>query len=485
MNFKVHLSFLSTISLSIFLLVGIHKGIAQDDPDAISEKIEVPQTVTINNIFIVGNEKTRKNIILREMDLMVGITYDWQEFVDLVIADQKKIYNLQLFTTVEVTPLFTAEEQVEILVSVKERWYILPSIIFNLADRNFSEWWINQNRDFSRVNYGIKLDHNNVGGRNEKLRIIGQLGFTQAIDLNYSIPYIDKNQVHGLSARFTYFTNKTIPVRSAANKQVFFRNEAEDILRKTLNTNLTYTFRGSFYNFHFLTLGFHNTRIHEDVLVQNPNFFVHDDTRLRYFYASYNYRHDNRDNVAYATDGALLNLGLTKYGFFSGDNINETEFSVIASKYTRLNDKFHVVTGISGAAFLSNRQPYTLVRGIGYKPDFIRGYEINVIEGQQVLVHKNSIRFEILNIAFDMSDVMPLEEFSIFPVKAYISGNFDHGYVRDNNRLPENAFLTNKYLAGYGLGLDLVTLYDTVFRFEYSLNNTGAGNFFINVRAPL
>ena len=130
-----------------------------------------PKQVTINNIFIVGNEKTRKNIILREMNLAENMTYNWEEFVALVTADQKKIYNLRLFTTATVTPLFVGEEQVEILVSVKERWYILPSIIFNLADRNFSEWWSNQNRDFSRVNYGIKLDHNNIGGRNEKLRI--------------------------------------------------------------------------------------------------------------------------------------------------------------------------------------------------------------------------------------------------------------------------------------------------------------------------
>jgi outer membrane protein assembly factor BamA len=465
--------------------VGIHNGISQDEPSPTSEETVAPEKVTVNNIFIVGNEKTRRNIILREMDLMQGLTYDWQEFVELVIADQKKIYNLQLFTTVDVTPLFIADEQVEILVSVKERWYILPSIIFNLADRNFSEWWINQGRDFSRVNYGIKLDHNNVGGRNEKLRVIGQLGFTQALDLNYSIPYIDKNQLHGLSAKFTYFTNKTVAVRSVSNKQVFFTNEDEEILRKTINAALTYTFRGSFYNFHFVTVGFHNTRIHEDVLTQNPNFFPHGDPRLKYFYASYFYRHDNRDNVAYATDGTLLNLGLTKYGFFTGDNFDEAELSVIASKYTRLNNKFHVATGISGSAFFSGRQPYTLVRGIGYKPDFIRGYEINVIEGQQLIAHKNSLRYELLNIAFDLSDIMPLEEFSIFPIRAYISANFDHGFVVDNNRLPENAFLTNKYLAGYGLGLDLVALYDTVFRFEYSLNNTGVGNFFINVRAPL
>src|SRR5690606_17302359 len=149
----------------------------------------IPERVTVNQIFIVGNEKTVKNVILREMDIEVGTTYNWNEFNGLVNGDQIKIYNLQLFTTVSITPLFTAEDQVELLVSVKERWYVIPNIIFSLADRNFSEWWINQGRDFSRVNYGLGISHNNVAGRNEKLRVSGQLGFTQAFSLTYIKPY--------------------------------------------------------------------------------------------------------------------------------------------------------------------------------------------------------------------------------------------------------------------------------------------------------
>lgn len=441
--------------------------------------------MTVNQIFIVGNEKTKRNVILREMDIAEGATYSWKTFHELVAGDQIKIYNLQLFTSVTVTPLFTGENQVELLVSVKERWYVLPSIIFSLADRNFSEWWINQGKDLSRVNYGLKLSHNNVGGRNEKLRVAGQLGFTQAFDLTYIKPYIDRKQLHGLSARFSFFTNRNIAIRSVDNKQVFYTNDNEDVLRKNLNTSLTYTYRGSFYNFHYFTFGFSNTSIHEDILVQNPRYFGHNDKRMRFFYTEYSYKHDRRNNVAYATDGELLNVGITRYGLFAHDDVNETEISLMANKYFPLDQKFHFVTGLSAFSYLSPSQPYTLVRGIGYNPNFIRGFEVNVIEGQQAVVHKNSFRYELLNIAYDISAMMPIEEFSHFPIRAYISANFDHGYVNDRNHLPENARLTNTYLYGYGLGLDLVTFYDQVIRFEYSVNSRGAGNFFINVRAPL
>ena len=48
---------------------------------------------------------------------------------------------------------------VDVMVDVKERWYIFPLPIFELADRNFNEWW--KTRDFSRTNYGLSVVQNN------------------------------------------------------------------------------------------------------------------------------------------------------------------------------------------------------------------------------------------------------------------------------------------------------------------------------------
>jgi outer membrane protein assembly factor BamA len=444
----------------------------------------VPDSVKVNNIFIIGNQKTQKNIILRELDFSTDYFYDWETFMGILKADQQKIYNLRLFTEVEITPLFTGPEDVEILISVKERWYILPSIIFELADRNFAEWWTNQERDFSRVNYGLRLNHSNVGGRNEKLRLMAQFGFTKAFDILYSKPYIDKNQKHGLAFQMTYADQKTIPIRSELNKQVFFKNETESILRRNFSTAIRYTYRRTFYNFHFVTLGYNRTWLNNDVLVENPNYFQHENNYLRYLYFQYSFRHDRRDNVAYATDGELLQLTGTKYGLFFSDELNEIEFNLVANKYIPIGDKFHYAGGLTGAWFFSDQQPYTLVRGIGYNPNFIRGYELNVIEGQQLYVQKNSLRYKFLDVAIDLSSYLKLEQFNTLPFKMYLSANFDHGFVTDRNKVPLNARLTNKYLFGYGAGIDVVGFYDAVFRFEYSFNNQGEGNFFFNFKAP-
>lgn len=480
---KIQLTY-RLFSFIFFAMISFPMWSLAQDEDQQNLVNTAPERVLINNIYIIGNEKTKKNIILREIDLQTGIYYDWEELIQTIEADKKKIYNLQLFNSVEITPLFTDPEQIELLVAVTERWYIIPNVILNLADRNLAEWWTNQNRDLSRVNFGGRLIHNNVGGRNEKLRVGGQWGFVRSFEVLYSKPYIDKKQKHGLAAQYTYFTQKTIPVRSENNRQIFYRNENEEVLRRNSSAFLRYTYRGSYYNFHFVTLGYTNTRINEDVFTQNPNYFIHGDNRLNFSLLSYNFRHDNRDNIAYATEGQLLSMTLTRYGLVTSDDVKDWEFSMNANKYKRLNSKFHIVSGLSFNYFFGQNQPYTLVRGIGYTPNFIRGYELNVIEGQQLVVHKNSLRYKLFDFGFDVSNMVPMDEFSYFPFKFYLSANYDHGFVNDKNRLPENLRLTNKYLFGYGLGIDLVTLYDMVFRLEYSINNQNERALFFNIRAP-
>jgi len=83
-----------------------------------------PQQIKVNSIYIIGNQKTEKEIILRELDFITDYFYDWETFLGILKADQQKIFNLRLFNEVEITPLRTGPEEVEILIAVKERFYI-------------------------------------------------------------------------------------------------------------------------------------------------------------------------------------------------------------------------------------------------------------------------------------------------------------------------------------------------------------------------
>jgi hypothetical protein len=45
--------------------------------------------------------------------------------------------------------------------------------------------------------------------------------------------------------------------------------------------------------------------------------------------------------------------------------------------------------------------------------------------------------------------------------------------------------MSNSFLYGTGVGLDFVTYYDKVFRFEYSVNAKGEGGIFIHFIYPV
>jgi hypothetical protein len=58
------------------------------------------------------------------------------------------------------------------------------------------------------------------------------------------------------------------------------------------------------------------------------------------------------------------------------------------------------------------------------------------------------------------------------------------GYASDQQNYRTNP-LANQLLWGTGLGIDFITYYDLVVRFEYTLNKQGEHGFFINLVAPI
>ena len=46
--------------------------------------------------------------------------------------------------------------KIDILVDVKERWYIFPVPYLKPVDRNLNQWIVEQKASLSRVNYGAK-----------------------------------------------------------------------------------------------------------------------------------------------------------------------------------------------------------------------------------------------------------------------------------------------------------------------------------------
>ncbi|MCU7375765.1 hypothetical protein PEC18_34350 [Paucibacter sp. O1-1] len=67
--------------------------------------------------------------------------------------DRRKVVNTNLFVTVDLLTQPNIDSvRTDIRIVVKERWYLIAVPVFQLADRNFNEWWYERKRDLSRDN---------------------------------------------------------------------------------------------------------------------------------------------------------------------------------------------------------------------------------------------------------------------------------------------------------------------------------------------
>src|SRR5688572_6301507 len=257
--------------------------------------------IEINRIFIIGNKITRDHIILRELTFKTGDVVYSLDLPGILDLDKKKLINTRLFNTVDIRTLELDSSKMDLLIDLNERWYTFPSPVFELADRNFNEWWQTYNHDFNRVNYGLRLDQFNMRGRNETLRLHAQFGYTRRFEIMYRFPYIDKRQKHGLIVGFRFLEAKNLAYQTLDHKLDYL--EADDILQTVRNVTLTYTYRPSFYESHALRAEYTDTRIHDTIAYLKPDYLQRGELQQKYPSLTYQFISDHRDYVGYPLRG--------------------------------------------------------------------------------------------------------------------------------------------------------------------------------------
>ncbi len=440
--------------------------------------------LTVNRVLIIGNKRTRDQIISRELSLKTGDTIRVSKLAETLLWDQRKIYNLRLFNVVNIRSLQITPTVIDLLVDVQERWYTWPAPIFELSDRNFTEWWQNYNHDFGRVNFGLRLDQFNVRGRNETLRLVAQFGFSQRFELSYTIPYLDKKQKQGLILNFDYSNPKNVAALTEDHKLVFVRGSKP--LRISIGAQVSYTYRKSFFETHIVSLGFRNTEAADTLLRKNANYFSGNSLTQNYGILSYTFRSEHRDVIMYPLKGYQFSASIQRNGFGFEGNVSQWVANLTYAYHVPLKKNYYLSNFT--AAYISDptNQPYTLYGAMGYQRQILRGYDVYVIEGSRFFVNKTTFKKKIFSRVWRYEN-MPLEQFRHLPLAIYLKSFVDIGYAENYDYYKENPqFLNNRLssllLAGYGGGLDVVAPYDVVFRFEYAFTKEGTSGFFFNIK---
>ncbi len=445
--------------------------------------IDTSRSVTINSIHFIGNKRTKPQIISRELNFHLGQKVKMNELRKIADRDEQKIFNLGLFNTATINILTSESDTVDIIVKVHERWFFFVIPIFKLIDRNFNDWWVNRNRDLSRVNYGIKAQHFNFRGRNEKLLINAQLGFTRNLSLGYVIPYIDKKQKSGLSFNVSYSERKNIAITTVNNVRQFLSSER--ILSRSISPSVTYTYRNGFFNRHAFTVDYNSINYADSVSIVNPEFTRNQQNRQQFLRFSYSFVRDVRDFRNYPLIGFLIGARVDRFGIGPSDEVSKWALAARFSKYSHLGKNFYFASTINGLLSTRRNQPYSIFNALGFGSSLVRGYELAIIESPRYVIQKSTVRKLLFKTEQNLEKFIPIKQFQKIPFAFYGKLFFDHGYAQSYPDFEGSAPLNDRYLYSIGAGIDIVSAYDFVVRFEFSRNADRQNNFFINFKAAL
>jgi outer membrane protein assembly factor BamA len=438
----------------------------------------------VSSIDISGNYKTKRSVILRELAFSVGDTLSLSILSEKMAQSQKNLMNISLFNFVEIDKNTDSLQNTSILIKVTERWYIWPIPIFDFADRNFNVWW--KTRDFSRLNYGVDLTMYNFRGRNQTLQIIASYGYDERFGLAYQIPAMNKKQTIGVGFGLFYQRSHELAINAKSNKELFFKSESE-YPDKQLSFYSEIFYRPDIHNHHQLQIGFQNRTVSDSVRLLNPDYFDgfrQNNAPLITLY--YKYKHDYRDYRPYPLSGTYWDIELLQTGihFEKDDGLAILMGKATYRKYLKLSSKWYFAAGISGMVLSQKSYPWFLENGLGYKRDYVRGYEYYLIKGNAYGLIRTNLKYNLLSTKLIRTPYVQSEKFNPVPVAFYITAFVDAGYVSDSYLKYDNE-LSNKWLSGCGVGLDWVTYYDKVIRFEFSVNRKAESGIFIHFMSSL
>lgn len=447
-------------------------------------KRESSEKSVIKDIVVTGNKKTKDIVIIREVGFQVSDSLPTSNLMAVLNRIRFNILNTKLFSDVTINIKDWDEHGLELHIKVVEKWYIMPIPIFQLADRNLNEWWVDRNRDFKRIQYGVLLNWANFRGRNETLNISASLGFAQLLGGSYYMPYLSKDGRLGASIELVMMRSKRMPYDTYENKLRFYYDK--NFIRKTIDIAPKLLIHRDVNFLHYIEGRYSYRWVEKFIPSLNEDYFLNGKNTQSTFSIEYGFDIDKRTLKAYPTTGYQIRGSIANYGLGIPADVNMTSLSLSGSKFFTLDKRGKHSTGhfLKTYASFPKKQPYNIQRGLGYDQDFVRGYEYYVVDGQHFALSKNEYRYHLgtFKMGANPKRRKPLL-LEPLPIDFFLKGFIDAGYVKDRFFSDMNP-LNNKMLLGGGIGLDILLMYDRVIRIEYSVNKSKEHGLFFHLELP-
>lgn len=452
----------------------LFSGVASSLSDSASIESEDKSPVIIADIFITGNKKTKAYIIEREIPFKIGNHMMRGDLPAKMELARQQLMNTAMFIEVDLKVDRQVEDLIFITVTVKERWYFFPLPYFKIVDRNFNQWWVENKRSLKRVNYGLKLMHNNFSGRADDLSLNLITGYSQQATFRYKQPNADRSLKYGFDIGLAYERNKELSYFTDSNKQKFYKNETR-FLSKVFRTDVALIYRPKIKTWHYLRIGYTSLSVDTSILTLNPHFFPDGSSKLSYPEITYSINHNNVDYIPYPSKGVTFSASLQKKGITK--EMNLWQLNTSATYTIPVFEKSQIYLQATGAIKLPFDQPFHNKRLFGYGDLYMRGLEYYVADGVAGFVARATARREVLK--FNIKPPIVIQGHDKIPFRILLKAYGDIGYSYDKHPVGFSS-LSNRWLRSYGVGIDIISFYDFVLRFEYSFNQLNEQGLFLH-----
>jgi len=395
----------------------------------------------LSAIYIVGNDHTHEDIVLRELLFSAGDTIN----DSLLAASKKRIENLWLFNRVEFMPL-PGNGDWSLLINLTERLYIFPYPVFNFEDR-----------DWKKLTYGLGFAHENFRGRNEKLYFSLAFGERPGWHFTYFNPWVNSNW-HLITGFYI--------------KKYIMTNRSHDFDENHLYWAVNF---GKYWTRDFYT----SLAVNGDRIKLNP---AYSDSLFTGKSSETNYglilttAVDTRDLYAYPSRGHYLFFRIRRQGLFE-PKLDYWQYVFDIRHYLDFN-YFIFAYRMHTKQSIGSLPVYDRVY-FGFD-ERIRGHFSEVWEGRHSFLTSVDLRFPLLPLRYFTFETGLLPEFYTRNLKFGINVGFffDTGLVWKD----KNEFGLNNFKRGFGAGLHVLLPYIEVLRFDVGFNEKLKSEFIMEIQ---
>jgi len=340
-------------------------------PEFTPQQVNTRSSFLISSITVVGNKKTRSNIILREVPFTAGMSFSLSLLIDLFKQGEQQIMNTALFHSVRIYASKFEGNCLEITVEVVERWYLFPFPFFDLVDRNINQWLIDQKASLQRVNYGLKLLYNNTTGHNDKLRLWLINGYTRELSISYEKPYFDRKMQWGFRLAARTGKGREINYNTIEDKQVFLRTP--DFIRSFASVGGELTYRKKLFARHNFGIFYFREKVEDTVLRANPDYFRVRGSINQFPELYYQFTYAKMDYIPYPREGFGTRVRFSKLGITPSFNLWQLhwQIKVFGKLYSNAG---YVYSPEPGFNFLQNK----FLHAAGFGIDILSLYDLTI-----------------------------------------------------------------------------------------------------------